>query len=190
MFQPWDCPVRSIKAFVAWANLRLSLVVLEGLNLTMSLAARPRSASQSTRLSGRSARSNKDREATPQPPPQTITPAADNLFQACTSTASFFLYAQANVILCLHHDTLTIERRFERHRDSVLWISADNVSEKGSGRLVVSYDASQTTIVWDVLTGDEVARFASFEEIKVAAWMRSGNIAFGRSVRAREMYFC
>jgi hypothetical protein len=45
--------------------------------------------------------------------------------------------------------------------------------------LVVSYDASQTTIVWDLLTGDEVARFASHEEITVAAWMGNGNIAFG-----------
>lgn len=56
----------------------------------------------------------------------------------------------------------------------------DNVSERGNGRLVVSYDASQTTIVWDLLTGDEVARFASYEEIRVAAWMRNGNIAFGK----------
>lgn len=59
------------------------------------------------------------------------------------------------------------------------WIAVDNVSERGNGRLVVSYDASLTTIVWDLLTGDEVARFASYEEIKVAAWMRNGNIAFG-----------
>ena len=60
------------------------------------------------------------------------------------------------------------------------WISVDNVSERGNGRLVVSYDASLTTIVWDLLTGDEVARFASYEEIRVAAWMRNGNIAFGK----------
>jgi hypothetical protein len=82
--------------------------------------------------------------------------------------------------LCLHHDTLAIERRFDRHRQAVQWIAVDNVSERGSGRLVVSYDASQTTIVWDLLTGDEVARFASYEEIKIAAWMRNGNIAFGK----------
>lgn len=46
--------------------------------------------------------------------------------------------------------------------------------------MVVSYDASQTTIVWDLLTGDEIARFASYEEIKIAAFMRNGNIAFGK----------
>jgi len=56
----------------------------------------------------------------------------------------------------------------------------DNLSERGNGRLVVSYDASQTTIVWDLLTGDEVARFASYEEIRIAAWMKNGNIAFGK----------
>jgi hypothetical protein len=61
----------------------------------------------------------------------------------------------------------------------VLWIAVDNVSDKGNGRLVVSYDTSQTTIVWDLLTGDEVARFASYEEIRVAAWMKNTNIAFG-----------
>ena len=55
----------------------------------------------------------------------------------------------------------------------------NNASERGNGRLVVSYDASQTTIVWDLLTGDEVVRFASYEEIRVAAWMKNGNIAFG-----------
>lgn len=101
-------------------------------------------------------------------------------FEACAATASFFLYAQRSIILCLHHDTLAIERRFERHREDVLWISADIVSERGAGRLVVSYDVGQTTIVWDLMTGGEVARFASFEEIRVATWMRNGNIAFGK----------
>ena len=81
--------------------------------------------------------------------------------------------------MCLHHDTLAIERRFEKHREDVLLISADNVSERGAGRLVVSYDAGQTAIVWDIFTGDEIARFASYEQLRVAVWMRDGNIAFG-----------
>lgn len=59
-------------------------------------------------------------------------------------------------------------------------LSVDNVSERGSGRLVVSYDAGQTAIVWDLFSGDEIARFASYETLKVAAWMRDGNVAFGR----------
>ena len=72
------------------------------------------------------------------------------------------LYAQRSVILCLHHDTLDIDRRFERHRDDVRWIEVDNGSDRGAGRLVVSYDASQTAIVWDLLNGEELARFASY----------------------------
>lgn len=60
-----------------------------------------------------------------------------------------------------------------------MWIAVDNVSERGAGRHVVSYDVGQTAIVWDLYTGDEIARFAAYEQIKVAAWMRNGNIAFG-----------
>ncbi|TLD34484.1 hypothetical protein E2P81_ATG04649 [Venturia nashicola] len=114
------------------------------------------------------------------PPPPSLTPANDNL-EACAATATFFLYAQRNLILVLHHDTLAIDRRFEKHKEDVLWIAVDNVSDRGGGRLVVSYDTTQTTIVWDLMTGHEVARFASYEEIRVAAWMKNSNIAFGNS---------
>ncbi|KAL4862907.1 hypothetical protein BDV12DRAFT_35905 [Aspergillus spectabilis] len=100
-------------------------------------------------------------------------------FEACASTASLFLYAQGSAILCLHHDTLALERRFENHREEVVFISVDNVSERGAGRLVVSYDASKTAIIWDLFTGSVIARFSSFEELKVASWMRNGNVAFG-----------
>ncbi|KAB8077954.1 hypothetical protein BDV29DRAFT_32119 [Aspergillus leporis] len=111
-----------------------------------------------------------------------ITPqsqATESAFEPCASTASLFLYAQGSVILCLHHDTLALERRFENHTDDIGFISVDNVSERGAGRLVVSYDVSQTAIVWDLFTGTVIARFASFEVLKVAAWMRNGNVAFG-----------
>jgi hypothetical protein len=100
-------------------------------------------------------------------------------FEACASTASLFLYAQGSAILCLHHDTLALERRFENHKEDVVFISVDNVSERGAGRLVVSYDASKTAIIWDLFTGSVIARFASFEELKAASWMRNGNVAFG-----------
>jgi hypothetical protein len=30
------------------------------------------------------------------------------------------------------------------------------------------------------MTGDELARFASYENLTVAAWMRNGNVAFGK----------
>jgi WD40 repeat protein len=109
--------------------------------------------------------------------------------EACAATATFFLYAQRNVILVLHHDTLAIDRRFEKHKEDVLWIAVDNVSDRGSGRLVVSYDTTQTTIVWDLMTGGEVARFASYEEIRVAAWMKNSNIAFGTYSRGLQIQF-
>ena len=104
---------------------------------------------------------------------------ADFTFEPCAATASIFLFAQGNSVLCLHHDTLALERRFEKHKDRIVLVSVDNVSERGSGRLVVSYDAGQNAIVWDLFTGDEIARFASYEQIKVAAWMKNGNVAFG-----------
>jgi hypothetical protein len=110
------------------------------------------------------------------------TPGQDEFaFEPCAATGSFLLYAQRNVILCLHHDTLKVERIFDRHREDVSWISVDTTSERGAGRLVVSYDAGSTAIVWDLFTGDEVARFASYEQIRVATWMRNGNVAFGES---------
>lgn len=61
-------------------------------------------------------------------------------------------------------------------------LAVDSISETGAGRLVVSYDAGQTAIVWDCMTGDEIARFASYENLTVAAWMRNGNVAFGTLV--------
>lgn len=102
-------------------------------------------------------------------------------FVPCASTASLFLYAQGSIILCLHHDTLALERRFENHHQDISFISVDNVSERGAGRLVVSYDVGKTAIVWDLFTGSVIARFASFEQLRVAAWMRDGNVAFGMS---------
>ena len=100
-------------------------------------------------------------------------------FDPCVATADMFLYAQGNSIVCCHHDTLTIERRFSRHPDEVQLLAVDNMSERGAGRLVVSYDASQNAIVWDIMTGNEVARFASFSNLTAVAWMRNGAVAFG-----------
>ena len=102
-------------------------------------------------------------------------------FEPCAATASLFLFAQGSTVYCLHHDTLAIERKFTNHNQDVQFISVDNVSERGAGRLVVTYDYGQTAIVWDLFTGEQVARFASYEAIKVASWMRNGNIAFGMS---------
>jgi hypothetical protein len=109
-------------------------------------------------------------------------PAAQPRFEACASTASLFLYAQGSTILCLHHDTLAIERRFQSHQENIVFISVDNVSERGAGRLVVSYDVGQTAIVWDIFTGTEIARFASFDHLRIASWMRNGHVAFGERI--------
>lgn len=115
------------------------------------------------------------------PPQPSLTPEnTDREFEPCAATSSYLLYAQRTIVLCVHHDTLAIERRFDRHREDVRWIAADTVSERGAGRLAVSYDVGHTAIVWDIATGDEIARFAAYEEIRVATWMRNGNIAFGQ----------
>ena len=120
------------------------------------------------------------------PPPQ----APEPRLEACASTASLFLYAQDSVILCLHHDTLAVERRFQSHQEKIDFISVDNVSERGAGRLVVSYDVGQTAIVWDIFTGTEIAQFASFEHLTVASWMRNGNVAFGKKSDSTYVLTC
>lgn len=102
-------------------------------------------------------------------------------FEPSAATASMFLYAQGSSVVCCHHDTLTIERRFSRHSEEIQLLAVDNQSETGAGRLVVSYDAGQTAIVWDLMSGDEVARFASYEHLTAASWMRNGNVAFGNT---------
>jgi hypothetical protein len=112
----------------------------------------------------------------------------DTYFAPCAATASLLLFSQGAVILCLHHDTLAVERRFTHHAEDVQFISVDNVSERGAGRLVVSYDVGQTAIVWDLFTGGEHARFAAFEPLQVAAWMRNGNVAFGKPLLALASY--
>lgn len=140
----------------------------EAFAMSTGQLARQRSVSSGTRPAVRSTT------------PVTLPASAFNTeFEPCAATASIFLFAQGSSILCLHHDTLAIERRFERHKEQILLVSVDNVSERGAGRLVVSYDAGQTAVVWDLFTGDEIARFASYEHIRVAAWMKNGNVAFG-----------
>ena len=107
-------------------------------------------------------------------------------FEPCAATASLFLLAQGSAVICLHHDTLALERKFPNHEQDIQFISVDNVSERGAGRLVVTYDYGQTAIVWDLFTGDQIARFNSYDAIRVASWMRNGNIAFGTSNGLKE----
>lgn len=103
----------------------------------------------------------------------------DTPFEPCAATASHFLFSQGPTVLVLAHDTLALERRFQSHNDNITLVSCDNVSERGAGRLVVTYDIGKTAIIWDLFTGEQISRFASYEPLLVAAWMRNGNIAFG-----------
>lgn len=107
--------------------------------------------------------------------------ASDVPFEPCAATGSLFLYAEGSSVICLHHDTLALERRFEKHTENVQFICVDNVSERGQGRLVVTYDVGHTAIVWDLMTGEQISRFASYEPLTAAAWMRNGNLTFGMS---------
>lgn len=104
----------------------------------------------------------------------------DAPFEPCSSSHSFFLFAQGSIVLCLHHNTLTIERRFEGHSRDVQLIAVNNNSEIGTGRLVLSYDAGQTAIIWDLATGEQISRFISYESLKAAQWMRNGRVVFGK----------
>lgn len=101
--------------------------------------------------------------------------------EPCVATAAFFLYTFRNWVICIHHDTLAAERRFEGHKNAVSLLSVDNLSETGAGSFVLSYDVGQMAIVWDLLTGEQIARFESYEDIRVATWMRNGTVAFGMS---------
>ncbi|KAK3677917.1 hypothetical protein LTR78_002012 [Recurvomyces mirabilis] len=137
-----------------------------------------RSSSSASKRS-HSSRPSKTRAAI-QPPQPALTPEnGDQGFEPCAATASFLLYAQRSRILVVHHDTLAIERRFDLHREDIVWIQVDNASERGCGRLAVSYDAGSTAIVWDIFTGGEIARFSAYEHMRVASFLRNGNIAFG-----------
>jgi hypothetical protein len=116
--------------------------------------------------------------------------AIDAPLEPCAATATLFLYAEGSTIICLHHDSLSVERKFQNHAEDIQFICVDNVSERGAGRLVVTYDVGKTAIVWDLFTGEQISRFASYEPLTVAAWMRNGNLAFGTKRQALEWVFC
>ncbi|KAF4610408.1 hypothetical protein G7Y89_g15712 [Cudoniella acicularis] len=96
-------------------------------------------------------------------------------FVPCAATASILLYAQGGSVICVHHDTLQIERRFVLHRKNITLLAVATAND----HLVVSCDEQHLAIVWDWTTGNEVARFASYKPLTAAAWMANGKIAFG-----------
>lgn len=120
-------------------------------------------------------------DAGPVPMTQFSMPSMNRVgdFDPCAATASMFLYAQGNSVVCAHHDTLAVERRFLQHTEEIILLAVDTISEKGNGRLVVSYDAGQTCIIWDLMTGVTIQKFSSFSDLTAAAWMRNGNACFG-----------
>lgn len=100
-------------------------------------------------------------------------------FVATAATQHFLLFAQRNVIVCLRHDTLALEYRFDKHLEDVSWIAVDNASDASPRQLAVSYDAANTAIIWDVHTAEELTRFEAYEPIGCAAFLRDGHIVFG-----------
>ncbi|EPS35258.1 hypothetical protein H072_11571 [Dactylellina haptotyla CBS 200.50] len=96
----------------------------------------------------------------------------------CASTASLFMFAQGSSIVCVKHDSLQLERRFEAHAADITVIAADTNTENGDGQ-VISLDASKEAVVWDSGSGEEISRFTAYEEIRVATFLRNGTIALG-----------
>src|SRR5262245_25548460 len=79
---------------------------------------------------------------------QSMITAEDLPFEPCACTSTLLLFAQGSTVVCLRHNTLAVERRFQKHSKDIQLISTDNVSESGAGRLVVTYDVGRTAIVW------------------------------------------
>lgn len=100
-------------------------------------------------------------------------------FDLCAATANHFIWAQHNILLSVHRDSLTVHRRFEKHAGDILLLEIDNVSERGHARFVVSYDSVHTAIVWDLYTGGELSRFTVQEHVSVISWLCNSRIAFG-----------
>ncbi|EJP61793.1 IDC1 protein [Beauveria bassiana ARSEF 2860] len=102
-------------------------------------------------------------------------------FDPCGATASMFLYVQGTSVVCCHHDSLTIERRFTGHQFEVILLAIDNHSQYGGGRIAASYDSSSRMMIWDLMTGEVLKSFTSIGDglITAIAWMRNGNLVFG-----------
>ncbi|KAI0451895.1 hypothetical protein F5B21DRAFT_361068 [Xylaria acuta] len=129
---------------------------------------------------GSAGRSSRKGMGTSEPREFTSPSMPTRYFEPTAATDRMLLYGQGNSVVVAHHDSLTIERRFSRHSAEVQLLAVDTQSATtGNGRFVVSYDVDMTAIVWDLMTGEEVARFASYENLTCAIWMRNGNVAFG-----------
>ena len=97
----------------------------------------------------------------------------------CSASENLVLHAHGSSVHCLRHESLVLERRFERHNHDVTIISVDNSASYTSGSRVVTVDTSRTAIIWDMATGEEISRHCALEDILVATWMKNGNLVFG-----------
>ncbi|KAI1369030.1 hypothetical protein F5Y08DRAFT_335239 [Xylaria arbuscula] len=148
----------------------------------MSSSSRPSASHRhNASLSSAGRSSRKERVPTASEPREFTSPnTPKRYFEPTAATDQMLLYGQGNSVVVANHDTLTIERRFSRHSAEVQLLAVDTQSATmGNGRFVVSYDVDMTAIVWDLMTGEEVARFSSYENLTCAVWMRNGNVAFG-----------
>ncbi|KAF4972998.1 hypothetical protein FSARC_575 [Fusarium sarcochroum] len=105
--------------------------------------------------------------------------ANQKLLRPCAATASEFLFAQGPDIICCRCDSLSVKATFRRHEDNIELLVINSQSSTARGRLVVSYDASRTAIVWDLPNCEEKGRFAFIEDLTAAAWMANNNVALG-----------
>ncbi|KIH94237.1 hypothetical protein SPBR_09196 [Sporothrix brasiliensis 5110] len=91
----------------------------------------------------------------------------------CTATATSFLYAEQNSVVCCCRKTLAFERLFGRHSDTVTLLVSNPTRN-----FVVSCDR-EAAIVWNPESGEEKNRFPLPERITATAWMKNGNVILG-----------
>ena len=101
--------------------------------------------------------------------------------QPCAATATQVLFAVDKQIFCLDHESLGLVRTFVGHQDAILILSVNNDGTHAKDRcLALSYDRARELIIWEVSSGDMLAK--CFVEITtVAAWLGGGCVALGWS---------
>jgi hypothetical protein len=107
-------------------------------------------------------------------------------FIPCAATPALFLFARENLIYCIHHDTLSLVRKLKQHKTDIIILTANNAGGKGSGGTAISYDIEHNAIIWNLYTGEELARMASLEPVRAASWMRDDRVVLGILLRKIE----
>jgi hypothetical protein len=115
----------------------------------------------------------------PHTPGTPRTPSDFSQFIPCAATSALFLFARENVIYCIRHSTLTLARKLKKHEADVIFVTPNNISVTDSGGTAISYDREHNAIIWDLYSGEELARLASFASIRVASWMPDDRVLLG-----------